>query len=140
MNKRNVTVMRDRIIFFVLGALLATFAYFAGNVDIGAADDELVVRRLTVSDQLILLGDAVIDGRLLVNERIEVGLESNKPRIMLGVDSNQAQVFLTENVDEKASEAYSVMLIAGKHPQYGFKSAGIFIKEGANKSLQLNAE
>ena len=132
--------MRDRIIFFVLGALLATIAYFAGNVDIGTADDELVVRRLTVSDHLILLGDAAIDGHLLVNERIEVGLEPNKPCIMMEVDSNQAQIVVTETAAKNASNQYYVLLIAGRHPKSAFKSAGIQIKEGKHKSLHLSPE
>ena len=132
--------MRDKIVFFILGAMLATVAYFAGNANKVDADGELVVKQLTVTDSLILLGDAAVDGRLLVNERIEVGLEPNKPRIMMEVDSNQAQIIVTENVDEDVSNQYYVHLIAGKHPNYGFKSAGIRMEEGEHKSLHLSPE
>lgn len=33
--------MRDRIIFFVLGALLATLAYFAGDIQLSSHDTEI---------------------------------------------------------------------------------------------------
>ena len=125
----------------MLGALLATVAYFAGNVDTGTAtDDELVIRQLTVTDSFILLGDAAIDGRLLVNERVEVGLEPNKLRIMMWVDPNQAQIVVPETAAEDASNQYYVLLVAGRHPKFAFKSAGIQIKERESNSLHLSPE
>ena len=132
--------MKDRIVFFILGAVLATLAYYAGSENNVDADGELVVKQLTVTDSLILLGDAAVDGRLLVNERFEVGLEPNKPRIMMEVDSNQAQIIVTENADEDVSNQHYIHLIAGKHPNYGLKSAGIRMKEGEHKSLHLSPE
>ena len=125
----------------MLGALLATVAYFAGNVDTGTAtDDELVIRQLTVTDSFILLGDAAIDGRLLMNERVEVGLEPNKLRIMMWVDPNQAQIVVPETAAEDASNQYYVLLVAGRHPKFAFKSAGIQIKERESNSLHLSPE
>jgi len=132
--------MRDKIVFFILGAVLATLAYYIGSESNASADGELVVKQLTVTDSLILLGDAAVDGRLLVNERIEVGLESNKPRIMMEVGTSQAQIIVTENADEDVSNQHYILLIAGKHPNYGLKSAGIRIQEGRHKSLHLSPE
>ena len=80
-----------------------------------------------------------IDGHLLVNERIEVGLEPNKPRIIMEVDPKAAKIVLTESISEDLDEYY-ILLIAGKHPKYDFKSAGIMLKEGEHKSLTLSPE
>lgn len=142
----NQNSMREKIVFFILGAVLATIAYFVGNVNTVTANDELVVRRLTVSDRLILLGDAAIDGRLVVKGRIEVGFETNKPGIIMDADSDAAQILLTDTLPGHVSNAkdvnndYYVLLIAGRSPEYMFRSAGIRIKEGVHKSLTINPE
>ena len=48
--------MRDRIVFFVMGALLATLAYFAGDMSEIEADNEvhekLIVKQLYVTDSI----------------------------------------------------------------------------------------
>ena len=61
--------MRDRIVFFVLGALLATIAYFAGDMNNLSAQGEvthiekLSVGELTV-DKTLIVGDEVKCHRL----------------------------------------------------------------------------
>lgn len=55
-------------------------------------------------------------------------------------DANGAKIVLTENADVGESDEYYVLLIAGKHPQDVFKSAGITIKEGANKLRTISTE
>lgn len=49
--------MKDRIVFFVLGAVLATVAYFAGDMDKAGAQEDVKV----------FDGDVIINGLLSVN-------------------------------------------------------------------------
>ena len=44
--------MRDRIIFFVLGALLATLAYFAGDMQLSAHNTE--IKGMQIIDKLLV--------------------------------------------------------------------------------------
>ena len=52
--------MRDKIVFFILGALLATIAYLAGDLEMLTAEDktleleQLRVNNLTVTDGIIV--------------------------------------------------------------------------------------
>ncbi len=49
--------MRDRIVFFILGAVLATVAYFAGDMNKAGAQD----------DEKVFAGDVIINGSLFVD-------------------------------------------------------------------------
>jgi hypothetical protein len=43
--------MKDKVVFFILGALLATLAYFAGDMsDVKAKNEVVVARQVTVED------------------------------------------------------------------------------------------
>ena len=60
--------MKDRILFFVLGAVLATAAYFAGDMDKAGAQEETMVidRDLLIRGELIIEGGVLINGELVV--------------------------------------------------------------------------
>ena len=57
--------MRDRIIFFVLGALLATLAYFAGDMQLSAHNTEIegkqIIPKLFV-EEIQVLSDLIVGG------------------------------------------------------------------------------
>ena len=66
--------MRDRVVFFILGALLATLAYFAGDMHLSADNELEVIPNLLV--------------KKLVAESIEVGFsDTYRIRMVAGDDS-----------------------------------------------------
>ena len=99
--------MRDKVMFFLLGAVLATIAYFIGDLETLTAEDKITeldflrVNRLVVKDS-IAVGDT--GGSVIVimadNERAEIS--------MFGAE-------VPENRDEvidNTGEAPSISLIA----------------------------
>ena len=55
--------MRDRILFFVLGALLATFAYFAGDMQLSAHNTEIGETQIIPE---LLVEELVVTKRVMV--------------------------------------------------------------------------
>ena len=76
--------MRDRVVFFILGALLATFAYFVGEMNLSAHNFEVGEHQVIPN---------LIVGKLLVNESIQVGGEDSN-RIRMGFDDDLVRIDL----------------------------------------------
>lgn len=81
--------MRDKIVFFIFGALLATLAYLAGNMNNAKAQDRTID------------GDIIIDGKLTVTGILSVSsgqvfigntLDSPENGVTIGVYDEQAQI------------------------------------------------
>ncbi|MDE0423515.1 MAG: hypothetical protein OXN25_01465 [Candidatus Poribacteria bacterium] len=63
--------MKERIVFFILGALVATCAYFAGDrSDLAARDDVLEVE--TISTRKIYVKDMIVVGGVEVAGRVHI--------------------------------------------------------------------
>ena len=56
--------MRDKIVFFILGAVLATLAYFAGDMNNAKAEDRTIDGDLIVKGQL-----TISSGTLLIHNQ-----------------------------------------------------------------------
>ena len=52
--------MREKIVFFILGALLATLAYLAGNMNNAKAEDRTIDGDLIVKGQLTVSGGTLL--------------------------------------------------------------------------------
>ena len=74
--------MKDKVVFFILGALLATLAYFAGDRHLSADNDLNVIPNLLVKE--------------LVAESIQVGF-SDTYSIRMTADDNSAEVSLSNS-------------------------------------------
>ena len=106
--------MRDRVVFFTLGALLATLAYFAGDLETLTAQDKtlelesLKVDRLHVADIMHVGGNGRPFVRINVwNKSAEislVGKGENAPSANMSVREGSASVWVTKG-GEDAPEA-----------------------------------
>ena len=89
--------MKDRIVFFILGALLATFAYFAGNMNKLDADidkkgvydflsvSHLEIDSMQVADNVTITKSGIIIGDAETNSKsmIRIFVEEGVPHIIL---------------------------------------------------------
>ena len=106
--------MKDRIIFFVLGAILATIAYFVGDMSKVSAQngravfDELVVRdKLTVYGRTTVLEGLAVNGSIFVTHQlpenkvnvisITADKEGTQIHQILGMDSEDAKPSIYKN-------------------------------------------
>lgn len=100
--------MRDKIVFFILGALLATLAYFAGDLEPLTAEDKFIeLEKLRVNS-------------LMVKDSILVG-DIGKKFILMRCDNEFAQIDLhgaelSENPDglsNNVGDAPAISLVGG---------------------------
>jgi hypothetical protein len=82
--------MRDRVLFFILGALLATFAYLAGDMHLSAHNFEV--------DGLELIPKLLV--KELIAESIEIGF-SDTYHIRMGFDDDLARIDLLSPNEEQ---------------------------------------
>ena len=114
--------MKDKIVFFILGALLATLAYFVGDLNLSAHNPEI--------------GEVQIIPELLVKElwaeSIKVGF-SDTHRIHLWVNEDLAKIDVFSDDQKKR-----VALIVTK--ETGIDGAFIAIRDDTGKTRALNAD
>ena len=89
--------MKDRIVFFILGALLSTIAYMAGGIDLNAQTpfekfDKLVVK------------DLVVERMLTVSQYSGTRVYDSKPSIMLQANGESASVVISSTTNPKSSK------------------------------------
>jgi hypothetical protein len=85
--------MKDRIVFFVLGAVLATVAYFAGDMDKAKAQGPEIFE-----------GDVVIKGGLLVAGGKLIVIEN--PFLIKGADEVESAVSINADEDSASLALY----------------------------------
>lgn len=130
--------MKDKVVFFILGAVLATFAYIAGNVSHVKAKDETTVDNLIVNDKLILRGDATIHGTLKVIKTVAVGDDLNNPYVIINANPETAGIMVTNSGNVDFPRDHYIHILAGDGP--GGKNdpyAAIRIQQGEEKHLVL---
>ena len=97
--------MRDRIVFFILGAVLATVAYFAGDMDKAGAQDGLK----------ILNGDVLINGQLIVaggminvqdNLQLKTPIDQVKGVVSITADSKGGTIKIFNGTRDKVTGHY----------------------------------
>ena len=114
--------MRDRVVFFILGALLATLAYFSGDMHLSAHNTE--VGGLEIIPKLLV--------RTLQAEFIEVGF-SDTHRIRMWVDDDVAKILLLSENEEN-----QVSLIVSK--ETGEDGAFIGIRDDSGRTRVLTSD
>ena len=96
--------MRDKIVFFILGAILATTAYFAGGMRLSADNqqDELeVIPKLLVKE---LLAESIQVG-FKDTHQIQMGFDNDSARIRLSASNGKQLIGISvtkENGDDAA--------------------------------------
>ena len=131
--------MRDKVMFFLLGAVVATTAYFVGDLETLTAEDEyreidvLGVNRLFVKDS-IAVGDK---GKSVIvimadNERAEIAMFGELPENRDDVIDNtrEAKISLIARGDSAVIRAQS----HEKHPAEAACLLGVTRPEGKYKS------
>ena len=113
--------MRDRIIFFVLGALLATFAYFAGDMQLSAQNAE--IGEIKVIPKLLV--------RELMAESITVGYFDTY-QIRMKANRNEANIHLLDP-NRRTRIALDILKTEGQG------EALIAISDGTGKILMMGA-
>lgn len=114
--------MRDRVVFFILGALLATLAYFAGDMHLSAHNTK--IGELEVIPKLLV--------RTLQAEFIEVGF-SDTHHIRMWVDDDVAKILLLSENEEN-----QVSLIVTKDT--GEDGAFIGIRDDSGRTRVLTSD
>ena len=94
--------MRDKVVFFILGALLATIAYFAGDMNKAGARDHL-----QEFEDVLVKGDLIVSGGRLVIH--------NDPPFSKDIGN-----YIEFQVDEEAS---AIIMITGKGQEPGDMTA-----------------
>ena len=115
--------MRDKIVFFILGALLATLAYLVGNMNNAKARDNLLeverlkvgilkVDHLNVKDNMYVGGNGgsfVRISALNGNPSIQlVGKGVNPPSVNMNVWEEYASVWITKGGEDAPEASMSV--------------------------------
>ena len=130
--------MKDKVVFFILGTVLATFAYVAGNVSQVKAKDEMTVDRLIVKEKLILEGDAKIHGTLDVVKRIQVGNGLNEPYVIISVEPEGASILAAHRAYIDRRDSHTIRIFTGDRSKVGSRTySGILIRDGEDKELLL---
>ena len=74
--------MRDRVVFFTLGALLATLAYFAGDIHLSAENELEVISKLFVKE---LIAESIVVG---YSDTHRIRMEANHEAATIGLLSS----------------------------------------------------
>ena len=101
--------MRDKIVFFILGAILATTAYFAGDIRLSADNQQgeikvipkLIVRELLVQE--LLAGSIQVGFK--DTHQIQMGFDNDSARIRLSASNGKQLIGISvtkENGDDAA--------------------------------------
>lgn len=145
--------MKDRITFFVLGSLLATIAYFAGDMSrISAGDeviiegaiDQLEVRELIVTDALMVKNKQSPEGVVIgsYNNQTAILLSSDLDHlqeghgVLLGVSDDGAALSLSSSsllLTEKYSHGVRLIANSGKKENRGIPYSQIIFEDGSNR-------
>lgn len=109
--------MRDRIVFFILGALLATIAYFAGNIENLDADNE--IKEILECDTLIVRDRIIVTiGDDIQRESfIHISVVGGRPTIHMvnnieGYDTSSIHLIAREKTEQVPP--HSAITLSGK--------------------------
>ena len=126
--------MRDKIVFFILGALVATIAYAVGNASkvdaygVGTYEllvvDSLVTKKIYVSESGIRNTD---------DSFIGIAVEDNIPNIMVanrkfGIEQSGVMISAFSGLDEPGPIPTFMLNSEILKEQYVFTSKGVFKK------------
>ena len=123
--------MREKIVFFILGAVLATLAYFAGDMnDISALEEPAVLDKLTV--------DTLVAKKIIINKEgpdkssIGMFIMDNKPYIYLdnrdGIKVNsRITMSAYSDKDTLLGSGGSSIILSGKNDrsEYTITNSGV---------------
>ena len=96
--------MRDKIVFFIFGVVVATLAYFVHDMNSATAQEKTIVEDLIVTGTLL-----VKSGNVIVTNGLDV---SNA--IKLEVDDTGARMGLINGLTEEASNAKSTLFLTAE--------------------------
>ena len=125
--------MRERIVFFILGAVLATIAYFVGNANNVDADIKTGRYNLLVVDELVVKSKILVNESGLIdiadNSTIGLMIKDNEPAIVVshrenGIDQSGIMISTPSLLDEPSRP--TIFLIANTlKEQYTIRSNGV---------------
>ena len=102
--------MRDRIVFFVLGAIIATVAYFVGDMsNISAQNGRAVFDKLVVRDTLTVGKRVLVGNELSVGGYIQVHhkLPDNKMNVItIAADKDRTRIRQTLKMEREGEKAH----------------------------------
>ena len=138
--------MRDRIVFFILGAVLATVAYFAGDMDKAGAqgDLEFIDKNVLISGDLIVAGgliSVINEPHLKMPDQIEgsvnimAGSEGGSIKIFNGTPDSTgtypSNILITAHTKDDGDHVSAVIL----HSEYKINTSAMWGRKERNKYL-----
>ena len=129
--------MRDKIVFFILGALLATLAYFAGDMNDAKAKDEVVIGDLDVTGNLTLAGSLRVGGgTILLTNRDDIS-----QRVTITASDKQASIILDNQIDPNTLGSKSALYLSAYTVDgVGVSAADIVFVESGEKKWRLSSD
>lgn len=121
--------MKDKIVFFVLGAVLATVAYFVGDMDNLSADSEIG----SMEFDTVVVENLYVKDKLTVSEYVGAAdLLREFPCIVISADRKAASIAITSalNVNSKNHGTVYVITESDGDP-------GIFMRNSKGESRLL---
>lgn len=122
--------MKDRIVFFILGAVLATMAYAVGNASKADAD--------RLGRYGLLVADALIVKKILISES---GLSNVDDNSMIGmsIDDNVPNIMITnrKNGIEQSAVVLSAFTGSGEH---GTRPTILLVSDALNEKLAITSK
>lgn len=133
--------MRDKIVFFILGALLATLAYFAGDMNNAKAKDEVVIGDLDITGNLTLAGSLKVGGGTI----FLTNTDDISQRVTITADDKQAAIILENQVDPNTlpntvGSKSSLYLSAYTIDEIDVSGAGIVFVEDGEEKWRLSSD
>ena len=85
--------MKDKVLFFLLGSVLATMAYFIGDINLSMDEKNLVVDPISVREHLTVGGSVYVSASFKSTD----GDDKKHPMLILSADANRAALMITES-------------------------------------------
>ena len=125
--------MRDRVVFFLLVAIVATVAYFVGDMEkVDAQDNSRIFDNVVIKGELVITG-----GKLVVEDNENL---NNRNANTFGVIVSDGHVLVTIDNHKgaiRAGEPSSEIIIAALEDEEVGSAAYMFIVSDSGKSEKL---
>ena len=129
--------MRDKIVFFILGALISTLTYFAGDMNNVKAKDEVVIGNLDITGNLTLAGSLKVGGgTILLTNTNDIS-----QRVTITASDKQAAIILDNQIDPNTLGSKSALyLSAYTVDEVGVNGADIVFVEAGEEKWRLSSD
>lgn len=109
--------MRDKVLFFILGAVLATIAYFIGSMNRSGSNDEVTTFEKLHIEKSLTVGDSIIVGfKSLDDWEHNIATGEKEPNVFIVADADGAMITMGEKflVSESDPENRIAILVGAR--------------------------